>query len=76
MENAISITSEEWLHNINYIYDNYEIYNQGSFKDHNLFEDKNAISRSSKLIEGMRESNLLDCKGNLLEIGPGEGNPF
>ena len=35
---------------------------------------KNAISRSSKLIEGMRESNLLDCKGNLLEIGPGEGN--
>lgn len=72
--NAISITSEEWLHNINYIYDNYEIYSQGSFKDHNLFEDKNAISRSSKLIEGMRESNLLDCKGNLLEIGPGEGN--
>jgi 2-polyprenyl-3-methyl-5-hydroxy-6-metoxy-1,4-benzoquinol methylase len=72
--NAISITSEKWFEDINQIYANYEIYRQGSFKDHKLFYDKSSMSRSSKLIEGLSYNNLLSINGNLLEIGPGEGN--
>ncbi len=32
------------------------------------------MSRKSQLIGRMREGNLLDCKGNLLKIGPDQGN--
>jgi 2-polyprenyl-3-methyl-5-hydroxy-6-metoxy-1,4-benzoquinol methylase len=69
-----AIIDDNWLKDTKEIYENYQIYHQGSQKDHFLFNHEQSTSRSGQLISGLKKKNLIGHRGKLLEIGPGGGN--
>jgi 2-polyprenyl-3-methyl-5-hydroxy-6-metoxy-1,4-benzoquinol methylase len=69
-----TIIDDDWHKDTKKIYENYQIYHQGSQKDHFLFNHEQSSSRSGQLISGLKKRSLIGHRGKLLEVGPGAGN--
>ena len=60
-----TIIDDDWHKDTKKIYENYQIYHQGSKKDHFLFNHEQSSSRSGQLISGIKKKNQIGNGGKL-----------
>jgi len=67
--------SEDWLREATKIYAGYEIYIQGGGVEQSIFDPTSGVStaRSQKIVSWLTTSAALPERGNLLDIGCGNG---
>ena len=68
------LITKQWLMDVEYIYDSYNIYNQASGKEQNAFDqiDGNNEARSMKIVSWLSDIKLPKS-GTLLDVGCGNG---
>lgn len=69
-------TTEEWLADIERIYEGYTIYHQGAGAEQSVFkqQDGRGSLRSEVLIEALKSRHEIAGKGRLLDVGCGNGS--
>jgi len=67
------ITSD-WLQQIDSIYANYDIYNQGCGSEQSSFIDGIGVSRSKRIITWVDQIKAVSSQGSILDFGCGNGS--
>jgi 2-polyprenyl-3-methyl-5-hydroxy-6-metoxy-1,4-benzoquinol methylase len=65
---------QKWKQEINYIYDNYEIYLLSNGMEQVIFTESGPVPRSKKIVETVLSEVFLPKKGRMIDVGCGNGS--
>ena len=68
------INDQKWKQEINYIYDNYEIYLLSDGVEQVIFTESGPVPRSKKIVETILNEVVLPNKGRMIDVGCGNGS--